>query len=359
MLACSEIENVERIAAQLQEAKKEADRTAGEAAAAVSAAQDAAERVTALAADLEHAKAEADSFALIAELEAAKEDADNAAAYWSDPTDVEDCRIHCHNDTPVSGDSVNENIEESLVLPQTTPFWQRDVCELKTSQLGLDSPAPRSKRQQSFTSAVLKLDSEPAMRVEPPTTCTTLTGTATQRKDDKGDDSLGAGCYLVFEEQDQGTLTATWSRTIPTSISVSYKSLRPIIYKLLYIGPVETLPISAQAKKLLILSTGMEVARNLNVALVVLDPKPSVLLGSTTLRLHVPFLVNSLFLRATVFPSLSITRQRLSARSNKATLVRHLMMSLLVLLSQSSLVHLTLVRCRLICSAERVKLKVL
>ena len=64
VLACSEIENVERIAAQLHEAKQEADRTASEAAAAVATAQEAAERVTALAADLEHARAEADSFAL-------------------------------------------------------------------------------------------------------------------------------------------------------------------------------------------------------------------------------------------------------------------------------------------------------
>lgn len=206
VLACSEIENVERIAAQLEEAKKEADRSAGEAATAVAVAQDAAERVTALATDLEHAKAEADSFALIAELEAAKDDADNAAAYWSNPADVEDYRIHCDDDKPLSLQSSNGN-GKSYSQPFASPPMpfanrhdinkQTDLCTLhKVKSQSFNSPL-------SFNAESLPPCAEPAIALMagvslPETKC-----------------GQCAGCFLVFEEKNQGTLTATWSRITP------------------------------------------------------------------------------------------------------------------------------------------------
>ena len=204
MLACSEIENVERIVAQLQEAKKEADRTAGEAATAVAAAQDAAERVTALAADLEHAKAEADSFALIAELEAAKEDADNAAAYWSNPADTEDYRVHCDNDThnllqPPNSDNSNDNVKPLEGPPMT--FSKQNTLSVPPQV----EPALVPKKRFDAP----KLNMEPPLPPhKPPVTFKTPAPDA--------ECGGGAGCYLVFEKQNQGTLTATWSRKSPT-----------------------------------------------------------------------------------------------------------------------------------------------
>ena len=196
VLACSEIENVERIAAQLHEAKKEADRTAGEAAAAVAVAQGAAERVTALAIDLEHAKAEADSFALIAELEAAKEDADNAAEYWSYPTDAGDCRVYCDGETSSlqpKGDSAGmQHICSTL---PTISSANVSIVE----DIDLSSSKPESKDEPK------KFDSLPQMLVSPSSTV----------MKEGSVDNWGAGCYLVFEDQNQGTLTATWSRTTP------------------------------------------------------------------------------------------------------------------------------------------------
>ena len=207
MLACSEIENVERIAAQLQEAKKEADRSAGEAAAAVAAAQDAAERVTALAADLEHAKAEADSFALIAELEAAKVDADNAAAYWSNPADSEDCRIHCDGDIPQHLKCVsNDKPPKRSDIGKQVDLYTPPTLEPTRLKLPFDVEAARLNTESCSSPAELPITL--ALR-SPASEC-----------------SWGSGCYLVFEELNQGTLTATWSHTNPTfSPSISQFSV--------------------------------------------------------------------------------------------------------------------------------------
>ena len=199
VLACSEIENVERIAAQLHEAKQEADRTASEAAAAVATAQEAAERVTALAADLEHARAEADSFALIAELEAAKEDADNAAAYWSDPTDAEDSRIYCEGGAPIMNDKCNSQ-KYSDDLPDERSTLQ-PIQQLPSSTPPLDENEDASPM--------------PELAASPSGACSPQTA---------GSPSQRAGCYLVLEDKNQGTLTATWSRMMPTS---SYSVVSP------------------------------------------------------------------------------------------------------------------------------------
>ena len=168
----------------------------GTASGSVAVAQGAAERVTALAIDLEHAKAEADSFALIAELEAAKEDADNAAEYWSYPTDAGDCRVYCDGETSSlqpKGDSAGmQHICSTL---PTISSANVSIVE----DIDLSSSKPESKDEPK------KFDSLPQMLVSP---------TSTVMKEGSVD-NWGAGCYLVFEDQNQGTLTATWSRTTP------------------------------------------------------------------------------------------------------------------------------------------------
>ena len=200
VLACSEIENVERIAAQLHDAKREADKAASEAAAAVAAAQEAAERVTVLAADLEHAKAEADSFALIAELEAAKEDADSAAAYWSEPIDTEDCRIHCEGGTSDSSVAI-------ALLQDHNSSSQENSCTISSGRLREEIS---TAVKQPMTSTLEPLQAKPDSETQQYGNSKSQ-GCAGIRSSDGG-----AGCYLVFEEHNQGTLTATWSKILPT-----------------------------------------------------------------------------------------------------------------------------------------------
>ena len=138
-----------------------------------------------------HARAEADSFALIAELEAAKEDADNAAAYWSDPTDAEDCRIYCEGGAPIMNDKCNSQ-KYSDDLPDERSTLQ-PIQQLPSSTPPLDENEDASPM--------------PELAASPSGACSPQTA---------GSPSQRAGCYLVLEDKNQGTLTATWSRMMPT-----------------------------------------------------------------------------------------------------------------------------------------------
>ena len=136
----------------------------------------------------------------IAELEGAKEDADNAADYWSDPTDAEDCRVYCESDQ--SDTLVRGNSAATALIPS----HQNSQIHFPTITPGLQDLTSQGESPEPEIKWTVDKSANPFH--------TSTSATANACIGAKTDD-LGAGCYLVFEVQNQGTLTATWSQMTP------------------------------------------------------------------------------------------------------------------------------------------------